>query len=51
MNKTEGLEIGRAAARADIAQMRSLLLALIGEDDVSWRRRRQPSRDLGILRQ
>jgi len=37
MNKTEGLAIGRAAAGADIAQMRALLLALIGEDDTTRR--------------
>jgi len=37
MNKTQGLAIGRAAAGADIAQMRALLLALIGEDDTTRR--------------
>tara|TARA_R110000823_G_C15914007_1_gene498031 strand:- start:926 stop:1795 length:870 start_codon:yes stop_codon:yes gene_type:complete len=46
MNKSEGLELGRAAARADIATMRSLLKALIAtttktpfycEDDVKRR--------------
>ena len=37
MDKTQGLEMGRAAARADIAQMRALLLALIGDDDTTRR--------------
>jgi len=37
MNKTEGLAIGRAAAGADIAQVKTLLLALIGEDDTTRR--------------
>ena len=37
MNKTEGLELGRAAARADVATMKALLLALIGDDDVNRR--------------
>ena len=37
MDKAQGLEIGRAAARADIAQVKALLLALIGDDDVKRR--------------
>jgi hypothetical protein len=46
MNKTEGLELGRAAASADVATMRSLLKALIAtttktpfycDDDISRR--------------
>jgi len=37
MDKAQGLEIGRAAARADIAQMKALLLALIGDDDTTRR--------------
>ena len=37
MNKAQGLEIGRAAASADVAQMRALLLALIGDDDTTRR--------------
>jgi len=37
MDKAQGLEIGRAAASADVAQMRALLLALIGDDDTTRR--------------
>jgi hypothetical protein len=37
MDKKQGLEIGRAAARADIARMKTLLTALIGDDDVKRR--------------
>ena len=37
MNKEQGLEIGRAAASADIAQMKALLTALIGDDDTTRR--------------
>ena len=37
MNKAQGIEIGRAAASADVAQMRALLSALIGDDDVKRR--------------
>jgi hypothetical protein len=37
MNKSIGIEIGRAAASADVAQMRALLLALIGDDDTTRR--------------
>ena len=37
MDKEQGLKIGRAAASADVAQMKTLLLALIGDDDVKRR--------------
>ena len=37
MDKAQGLEIGRAAARTDIAQMKTLLTALIADDDVNRR--------------
>ena len=37
MKKAQGLEIGRAAASADVAQVKALLTALIGDDDISRR--------------
>ena len=37
MDKAQGIEIGRAAASADIAQMRALLSALIADGDVKRR--------------
>jgi hypothetical protein len=37
MNKAQGIEIGRAAASADVAQMRALLSALIADGDVKRR--------------
>ena len=37
MDKAQGIEIGRAAASADVAQMKTLLLALIGDDDTTRR--------------
>ena len=37
MNKSQGLEIGYAAASADVAQMRALLTALIGDGDITRR--------------
>ena len=37
MNKAQGLEIGYAAASADVAQMRALLTALIGDGDITRR--------------
>jgi len=37
MDKAQGIEIGRAAASADVATMRALLLALIGDDDTTRR--------------
>ena len=37
MNKSQGLEIGYAAASADLAQVKALLTALIADDDISRR--------------
>jgi hypothetical protein len=37
MNKAQGIEIGRAAASADVAQVTALLSALIGDDDTTRR--------------
>ena len=37
MDKAQGIKLGYAAASADVAQMRALLLALIGDDDTTRR--------------
>jgi len=37
MNKEQGLELGYAAASADVAQVKALLTALIGDDDTTRR--------------
>jgi hypothetical protein len=37
MDKAQGIEIGRAAASADVAQVKALLSALIADGDVKRR--------------